>query len=94
MKEMKNVRSAIEEWEVTVSYIDVDYQKVTCHMIFDINMLDSDVLFRRKARYVAGCHTTETPADLTYASVVSRYSVRIALTLAALNGLYVLACDI
>ena len=63
-------------------------------MILDVKMLDSGFLFRRKARYVAGSHTTETTAALTYASVVSRYSVRIALTLAALNGLDVLACYI
>ena len=63
-------------------------------MIFDVNMLDSDGLFRRKARYVAGGHTTETPAALTYASVVSQDSLRIALTFAAFNGLDILACDI
>ena len=63
-------------------------------MIFDVKMLDSDGLFRRKARYVAGGHTTEIPASLTYASVVSRDSVCIALKLAALNGLDILACDI
>ena len=63
-------------------------------MIFDVKMLDSDGIFRRKARYVAGGHTTETPAALTYASVVSQDSVRIALTLAALNRLEILACDI
>ena len=45
--------------------------------------------FRRKARYVAGGHMTEAPATLTYASVVSRESVRIALTMAALHGLEV-----
>ena len=43
---------------------------------------------------VAGGHTTETPAPLTYASVVSRDSVRIALTIAALNDLKILACNI
>ena len=37
---------------------------------------------------------TESPASLTYSSVVSRDLVRIALTIAALNGLKVLACDI
>ena len=37
---------------------------------------------------------TETPATLTYSSVVSRDSVRIALTLAALNDLQVMSCDI
>ena len=51
--------------------------------------------FRRKARFVAGGHTTEVPDSLiTYASVVSRDSVRIALTIAALNDLKVMACDI
>ena len=35
-----------------------------------------------------------TPAALTYSSVVSRDSVRIALTIAALNDLKVLSCDI
>ena len=50
--------------------------------------------FRRKARFVAGEHTTETPTSLPYSSVVSRDSVRIVLLAAALNGLQVLACDI
>ena len=43
---------------------------------------------------VAGGHTTEAPATLTYSSVVSRDSVCIALTIAALNDLKVLSCDI
>lgn len=43
---------------------------------------------------VAGGHMTETPSTLTYSSVVSRDSVRIALMIAALNDLKVLACDI
>ena len=47
-----------------------------------------------KARYVAGGHTTEPPATITYASVVSRESVCIALTLAALNDLEVKTSDI
>ena len=37
---------------------------------------------------------TDTPNTLTYSSVVSRDSVRIALTIAALNELSVMACDI
>ena len=60
-------------------------------MIFDIKMGEK---FRRKARMIARCHTTETPDALTYASVVSRDSVRIALTIAALNKLKVLEWDI
>jgi hypothetical protein len=45
----------------------VGYQKIPCHMIFDINMED----FRCKARLVAGGHMTKAPATITYASVVS-----------------------
>ena len=37
---------------------------------------------------------TETPATITYSSVVSRDSVRIAFLYAALNDLKVFACDI
>ena len=60
-------------------------------MIFDIKMGKG---FRRKARMVSGGHMTEDPALLTYSSVFSRDLVRITLTIAALNGLKVLACDI
>jgi len=67
------------------------YQEIRCHMIFDIKM-DRD--FTRKARFVAGGHTTEAPLSTTYSSVVSRESVRIAFLIAALNDLDVLAADI
>ena len=50
--------------------------------------------FRRKARMVAGGHTTNTPSSITYSSVVSRDSIRILLTIAALNDLKVLLSDI
>ena len=43
--------------------------------------------FRHKAQFVAGGHTTNPPAESTYAGVVSRESVRIAFTLAALNDI-------
>jgi hypothetical protein len=59
-------------------------------MIFDVKMED----FRRNARFVAGGHTTDTPHAMTYASVVSRESVIIALTLAALNDVDVKMADI
>ena len=62
-----------------------------CHMIFDVNFGEN---FHRKARLVAGGHMTETPATLTYLSVVLRDSVQIALIIAALNDLQVMACDI
>ena len=59
-------------------------------MIFDVNMED----FRRKAQYVAGGHATVAPPTLTYAIVVLRESVHIALTLSALNDLEVKRSDI
>ena len=60
-------------------------------MIFDIKLGEN---FWRKARYVADGHKTEVPASVTYSSVVSRYSVRICLLIAALNDLEVLGADI
>jgi hypothetical protein len=50
--------------------------------------------FTRKARLVFDGHKTEKPAHSTYASVVSRESVRIALTFAALNDIPVWSADI
>jgi hypothetical protein len=67
----------------------VGFQEIDCHMVFDVKM---DLT--RKARFVAGGHTTETHASLTYSSVVSRDSVRIAFLTAALNDVNVMTCDI
>ena len=86
---MKNVRIAFNIGEARDPN-PVGYQQIRCHMIFDIKIEN----FKRKARFVAGGHTTETPATLTYASVVSRESVRISITLAALNDLEVKTGDI
>ena len=61
---------------------------MNCQMVFNIKMGKG---FIRKARMVAGGHMTESQALLTYASVVSRDSVRITLTIVTLNGLRVLA---
>ena len=87
-EEMKNVRVAFEEHQ---GPMPPGFQHINCHMIFDVKMGEN---FRRKARLVAGGHTTDVPSTMTYSSVVSRDSVRIALTIAALNGLKVRACDI
>jgi Reverse transcriptase (RNA-dependent DNA polymerase) len=59
-------------------------------MIFDIKIEG----FVRKARFVAGGHTTDVPESLTYSSVVSRDSVRMAFLLAALNDLDIWAADV
>ena len=91
MQEMKNICITFEVFGGHKEELLPGYQEVKYHMIFDIKMGKN---FRRKARMVAGGHTTETPSTLTYASVVSRDSVRIALTIAALNDLKVIPCDI
>ena len=70
--------------------VPVGYSYMECHMIFDIK-IDG---FKRKARIVAGGHMLEAPAVSTYSSVISRETVRIALTLAALNDLEVKASDV
>jgi hypothetical protein len=87
-KEMSNNRLAfrfLDEGE----NVPVGYKWIRCHMIFDIKMD-----FTRKARYVAGGHMTDPPDSITYSTVVSRDSVRIAFLLAALNDLDLLATDI
>ena len=62
-----------------------------CHMIFNVKFGEN---FWRKARLVAGGHMADTPNTLTYSSVISRDSIHIALTIAALNELSVMASDI
>ena len=69
--------------------IPVGYQHIDCHMIFDVK-----ITLDRKPRYVAGGHQTEPTKDVTFASVVSRDSIRIAFTVAALNDLEVLSADV
>ena len=88
---MKNVRLAFEVFEGGIEQLPSRYQEIRCHMIFDVKIGEN---FRRKAQLVVCGHTTEAPATITYSSVVSRDSVRIAFTIAALNGLQVMACDI
>ena len=67
----------------------IGLQKIGCHLIFDIKMD-----FTRKARFVAGGHTTEAPAAITYSSAVSRDSVRLPFMIVALNGLDIMSCDL
>ena len=87
-KEMKNVRIAFDIKQ-DATQVPVGYKWIPCHMILDIKM---DMT--RKARYVAGGHVTDPPSASTYASVVSRESVRIAFMIAALNDLDLLTADI
>jgi hypothetical protein len=66
------------------------YQKIPCHMIFDIKMED----FGCKARLIAGGHMTKAPTTITYASVVFRETARISLLMAALNDFNIKVGDV
>ena len=87
-KEMKNVSVAFEVLE-DGKRPSPQHKFVRFHLVFDVKMD-----FTRKARLVAeGCNTPD-PVNSTFAGVVSRESVRIAFTYAALNDLDVWAGDI
>ncbi len=83
-KEMREVRIAFNILPDGGS-VPIGYQKIPCHMVFDVKMED----FRQKARLVAGGHLTKALVTITYASVVSHETVRLALTFASLNDLEV-----
>lgn len=87
-KEMKNVRIAFEILEDD-DEMDPGRTFVECYMVFVCKMD-----FTRKARFVANGSKTPDLVASTYAGVVSRETVRIAFTYAALNGLDILASDI
>jgi hypothetical protein len=67
------VRKEMNNFQISFKFLNGEesvpptYQEIRCHMIFDVKMED----FCRKARFVAGGHTTDTPHAMTYASVVS-----------------------
>ncbi len=88
-KEMKDVHVAFKIL-LNGQSVPIGYQKIPCHMIFDIKMED----FRCKAKLVAGGHITKAPATITYASVVSRKTICIAFLMAALNDLHVKVGDV
>ena len=66
-----------------------DYSRSSGHIIWDVKMD-----FTRKARWVKNGHLTRDPTTSNFAGVVSRESIRILLTYAALNGLDAWAADI
>ena len=65
------------------------YEFSCTNIVFDIKMD-----FTRKARFVADGSTTEVPSEFTFASVVSRDSVWLALLYVALNDLDILSADV
>ena len=86
-KEMHNIMPAFEFWDD--DKMPVGYKCIDSHMVFDV-MFD----LIQKACFVAGGHQMEETKNMTYSSVVSRDSIRITFTLAALNDLDVLSADV
>ena len=68
--EMKNVEVAFDIKDDDY-HIPPAFQCIPCHLVFNIKM----GLLKRKVHLVAGGHTMEPPAAITYASMVSRESV-------------------
>ena len=86
--EMGEVRVAfdVKQKDTTVR---PNYEYLNCYMVFDVKMD-----FTRKARFVANGAKTKDLTTSTYAGVVSKETVRIAFTYAALNDLDIFAADI
>jgi len=85
-KEMKNVRIAFDVLDKD-SNIEPGRTFLECYLIFDVKMD-----FTRKARFVA--NGAKTPDLKSPTGIISRETVRIAFTHAALNGYNILAGDI
>ena len=96
-KEMSNINIAWKvddehtpnEARAATATVFVGFQEIGCHLIFYAKMD-----FTQKARFVSGGHTTEAQSSIMYSSVVSRVSVRLANTIAALNGVEIMSCDL
>ena len=67
----------------------VGYKNSSGHIIFT-----AKIYFTRKDRWVKGGHRTPNPTTLNYAGVVSRESIRILLTHAAVHRVSVKASNI
>ena len=78
--------AAVSENDDDISDL-VSYQEISGHLIFDVKIGGN---FRRKDRFVADVHNTDTTSFATYSTVVSRDLVRICLTIAALKDIYIL----
>jgi hypothetical protein len=70
--------------------VPIGYQKIPCHMIFNIKIED----LQCKARLVAGSHMTQALATIINASIVSCESVSIFFFFIALNVLKIKVRDV
>ena len=89
-KEMSNVKVAFDIHEKgNDASVSQRRTYIECYLIFDVKM---DMT--QKARFVANGTKTADLVNSTWAGVVSRKSVRIALTYAALLEVHIMAADI
>ena len=86
-KEMNNISIVFDIQESTVPLVDILRLHTT--MIFDLKMD-----FTRKVRIVADGHKMPKPSISAYAGAVSRDTVHIVFTYAALNDLDMCTTDI
>jgi hypothetical protein len=91
-----SIKKEMDIVNIAFNFLDKDermppgFSEITCHLVFTVKF---DLT--RKSRYVAGGHLAPVvPKFMTYSSVVSRESVRMAFTIAALNDIDVIAGDI
>ena len=87
-KEVKTVLPALKILEDNET-VPPGHTQIDLMTVFDVKM---DLT--RKARICARGDQTDPPLSVTYASVVTRESIRIGFMLAALNGLKILSADI
>ena len=87
-KEMGNLKVAFDILSEG-SKLPPGYRKASGHIIFDVRMT-----LERKARWVKDGHRTPEPLNSIFVGVVSRESIRIALTYASLNSLDMWGADI
>ena len=83
---MMNVRCNFEEYEGEPAHL-VGYHKIKCNIVWNMTLGKS---ITRKSRFITGGHIIETPSFLIYSSVVLKYSIQIALTIAALHDFDIL----
>ena len=67
-EEIEKIRKAITKYKGKSAAELIGYQQIKTRIIFDIKLGEN---FRRKARLVADGHLTDTPASITYSSIVS-----------------------
>lgn len=87
-KEMETIKVAFKFLEKGSAKPEKPWEPTGGHLVFDVKMD-----FTRKARWVKNGYLHDAPTESTFAGVVSRETVRLCLTYAALNDLNVLCCD-